>query len=158
MKTTVGYITSWRRMIFWTLVFSIILFGLASTLCTTYIGPGLVSNIISVGVLVICIGIFILVIGDKWNKFTGEGFAAISDEVLVYNDKKRHFNIKLSDIKKIDIENIKTGSQSKTVLAYRIVIKTSNKKYYIESDRALGRQMTEMDLYNLYLFLMEKRG
>ena len=79
MKTTVGYITSWRRMIFWTLVFSIILFGLASTLCTTYIGPGLVSNIISVGVLVICIGLFILVIGDKWNKFTGEGFAVISD-------------------------------------------------------------------------------
>lgn len=157
MKATVGYITSWRRAIFFSLVISIILFGTASTLCTSYLGPGLHSNIISVGVLVLCIGGFILVLADKFNWYTGTGSAIIQDGCFVYNDKKRHFNINLNEIDKVDIEKIVIGREGSAPLAYRILIKTGKKKYYIESDRAAGRQMTDIGIYDLYLYIMQNK-
>lgn len=155
MKVEIGYITSWRRAIFFTLVISIALFGTASTLCTSYMGVGLVSNIVSVGVLVLCIGAFILVLSDRWNRYTGVGTAAIEDGRLVYNDRKRHFSIPIDSIKKVDIEGIIMGREGSKPIAYRILIRTNKKKYYIESDRAAGREYNEVDLHRLYLYIKE---
>lgn len=157
MTVEVGYITSWRRAIFFSLVGAIVLFGLASTICSAYVGITILGNIISVGVLIICIGIFILVIADKNGKYTGKGTGDINDGIFIYSDKKRHYEIALNDIKKVDIETItmgNSGGNGKTV-AYRILIKTDKKKYYIESDRAAGREYNEVDLYRLYIYLQE---
>lgn len=157
MKVEVGYITAWRRAIFFTLVLSIILFGTVSSVISAYVGAGIIVNIVSVGVLLICIVLFLLVLGDKWERYSGIGIAEIQDGIFIYDDKKRHFKIKLEDIQKVDIENVKLGENIRTILAYRILIQTKNKKkYYIESDRACGREYNEVDIHNLYLYLMEK--
>lgn len=154
MKVEVGYITSWRRAIFFTFIVSIILFGTVSIVCSVYV-PGIVGNIINVLVILLCIIVFILVLSDKWDKYTGIGIAEIKDGVLIYEDRKRHYKINIKDIKKVDIENIKWGENIKSVLAYRILIKTNKKKYYIESDRAEGRAYNEVELHKLYLYIME---
>jgi hypothetical protein len=164
LKVEVGYITSWRRAIFFTFVACIIVFGIVSTLSQTYIGAGFVSNIIGVAVLMVCILIFLLVYADKWNRYSGTGTAVISDGVFVYNDKKRHYSIPLSDITGLDIQNIRISNENSvsgnagTPIAYRIMIKTARKKYYIESDRAGGRAYNEVDLHRLYIFLQEARN
>lgn len=161
MKVEVGFITSWRRAIFFTFIGCVVLFGVAATLCQTYMGAGLASNVISLFVLLLCIVLFILVIADKWNLFSGYGTAVIENGRLIYNDKKRHYDIKLSDIKKVDIEKIRTASENSMsvknsmVIAYRILIKTDKKKYYIESVRAKDLQYNEVDLYNLYLYIQK---
>lgn len=155
MKVEVGYITSWRRAIFFTLIISIILFGTASTVSTAYIGAGLISNIISVGVLVICIGSFVLVLADKWNRYSGIGTASVIDGVFSYNDRKRHFEIRLDNISKLDMENICIGREGGNPIAYRLMIGAGKKKYYIESDRAAGRAYNEVDLFRLYIMLQQ---
>ena len=48
MKVKVGYITRWRRAIFFTLVACIVVFGLVSTVCAKLIEAALVSNMVSV--------------------------------------------------------------------------------------------------------------
>lgn len=155
MKYLIGYITSWRRTLFFTFIFSMIIFGTVLSVCGAVLGAGLISNIISVGVLVLCMALIILVYADKWGKFTGYGTAAFDDGVFTYNDKKRHYNIKLSEIKKIDIEPIKLGEGIKNPIAYRVMIATGKKKYYIESDRALGREYKELEIYKLYVELQK---
>lgn len=45
MKVKVGYITRWRRAIFFTLVACIVVFGLVSTVCAKLIEAALVSNL-----------------------------------------------------------------------------------------------------------------
>ncbi|MGN0436109.1 MAG: hypothetical protein ACI4D8_05735, partial [Wujia sp.] len=105
----------------------------------------------SVGVLVLCMALMILVISDKFERYKGYGTAVFEEDGFTYNDRKRHFRLKYNDIQKVDIENIMLGQNSKNPLAYRILIKTEKKKYYIESDRALGRDYTEVDLHRLYL-------
>ena len=157
MKVEVGYRTSWRRAIFFSVIFSIVLFGVASTVSASCIGAGLVSNVISVGVLVVCIGLFILVLADKWNRYTGTGTATIENGVFSYNDRKRHFDISLDEIKKLDMEEIVMGSQGSKPIAYRLLIQTGKKKYYIESDRASGRKYNEVDLHRLYIMLQENK-
>ncbi len=164
MKVEVGFITAWRRAIFFTFVGAIILFGVTSTLCQTYIGPGLITNVVTLAVLLVCIVGFILVLADKWGLYSGFGTAVIESGIFIYNDKKRHYNISVGDMVKVDIEKIRISSENsmsanfKSVLAYRILIQTANKKYYIESDRAAGRQYNEVDLYNLYLYLQKARS
>ena len=157
MTVEVGYITSWRRAIFFSLIISIILFGTVSTVCSAYIGIALVCNIISVGVLVICIALFILVLADKGSWYSGKCCGNIDNGVFFYNDKKRHFEIPLKDINKVDIENIYIGNSNAAgkPLAYRLLIQTGKKKYYIESDRAAGREYNEVDLHRLYIYLQE---
>lgn len=156
MKVKVGYITSWRRAIFFTLILAIILFGTVSTLCTTYLGASILTNIISVGVLVLCIGGFILVLADKMEHYEGIGNAVVEDGHFLYNDKKRHIDLLLSEIKKVDIQNILLGREGSKPLAYRLLIQTEKRKYYIESERAFGLPYQEVDLHRLYLFLQEK--
>ncbi len=157
MTVEVGYITSWRRAIFFSLIGSVILFGTASTLCSAYISIKFLGNIISVGVLVLCIAGFILVLADKNNRYTGKGTGNIENGIFVYSDKKRHFEIPVKDIKKIDMENMYIGSSTAggKPLSYKLLIKTDKKKYYIESDRASGREYNEVDLHRLYIFLQE---
>ena len=41
------------------------------------------------------------------------------------------------------------------ILAYKMLIKTDKKKYYIESERAFGREYNEVDLHRLYIYLQE---
>lgn len=154
MKVEVGYITAWRRAIFFTIIISIILFGTVSSVCSVYL-TGIVGNIISVFAILLCIVLFILVLSDRWDRYTGIGIAEIKDNILIYEDRKRHFKINIKDIKKVDIEKIKWGENIKSVLAYRILIQTKKKKYYIESDRASGREYNEVDLHRLYLYIME---
>ncbi len=154
MKVEVGYITAWRRAIFFTFIISIMLFGIVSSLCSVYL-TGIVGKIITVFAILLCIVAFILVLSDKWDRYIGIGIAEIKDGVLIYEDRKRHFKINISDIKKVDMENIKWGENIKTILAFRILIQTKKKKYYIESDRACGRQYNEVELHKLYLYIME---
>ena len=66
MKVKVGYITRWRRAIFFTLVACIVVFGLVSTVCAKLIEAALVSNMVSVAALLLCIVVFVLVLSDKW--------------------------------------------------------------------------------------------
>lgn len=155
MKVEIGYITSWRRAIFFVMVLAIMVFGTASTLSAAVIGSGIVSNLIAVGALVLCIALFILVLADKWNRYSGYGTAAIDDGVFTYNDRKRHYKIRLCDISKVDMERITIGNEGGRVLAYRLLIKTSGRKYYIESERAAGRDYNEVDLHRLYIYLQE---
>lgn len=155
MKVEIGYITSWRRAIFFTIIISIILFGTASTLLTSYVQIGLIGNLASGGVLVLCIGFFILVLSDKWNRYTDIGTADISDGNFVYNDRKRHYRIPLDIIKKVDIEKITIGNNINKPIAYRLIIITNKKKKYIESDRAAGRNYNEVDIHKLYIYIQE---
>ncbi len=155
MTVQVGYIEKWRRAIFFTLILSIALFGLTNTLCNAYVGVQIITNIISVAVLLLCIVLFILVIADKWGRYTGDGTAAIEDGWFIYNDKKRHIKVKLSDIKKVDMEKITVGGTNERVLAYKMLIKTDKKKYYIESDKADGREYDQVDLHRLYIYLQQ---
>ena len=157
MSVQIGYITSWRRAMFLTVVFSIIVFGATATLTNAYIGIALIANMISVGALVLCIALFLLVLSDKWDRYSGAGTADIKDGTFIYNDKKRHLKIELKDISKVDMEKITFASsnQASSPMAYRLLIKTSKKKYYIESDRAAGREYNEVDLHNLYIYLQQ---
>ena len=157
MKVKVGYITRWRRAIFFTLVGCIVVFGLVSTVCAKLIGAALVSNMVSVAALLLCIVVFVLVLSDKWERFEGEGIAAIEDGEFTYHDKKRHIQIAMDDIKSVDIKPITLGQTSKTNLAYLLVIKTNKKKYQIESERARGQAYDEVDLHRLYIWIQEKR-
>ncbi len=156
MTVRVGYITSWRRAIFAAVVFAIVLFGLGSSLGIVLFGKGIQANVLNVLMLILGIVIFILVLADKWEWFEGDGTAVIQDGKFSYNDKKKHINIALADIKKVDMEKIVMGENtSPKVLAYRMLIKTDKKKYYIESERALGQEYNEVDLHRLYIFLQE---
>lgn len=158
MEVKVGYITSWRRAIFFCVVFSIVVFGTVSTLCSNLIGPGLVSNVVSVGALVLCIGLFILILADRFNRYEGIGTFSIQNGKFVYNDRKRHFDVAIKDINKLDIEPIVIGQQGGTPIAYRVLIQEGKKKRYIESERARGANYDEVDLYRLYIKIQESRG
>ena len=153
MKVKVGYITRWRRAIFFTLVACIVVFGLVSTVCAKLIEAALVSNMVSVAALLLCIVVFVLVLSDKWERFEGEGIAAIENGEFTYHDKKRHIEIAMDDIKSVDIKPITLGQTSKTNLAYLLVIKTNKKKYQIESERARGQAYDEVDLHRLYIWI-----
>ncbi len=156
MTVKIGYITKWRRAIFFALIIAVLLFGLGSSLGVVLFGKGLRSNAISVFMLLLGIVIFILVLADKWEWFEGEGTAVIADGKFSYNDKKKHINAKLSDIKKVDIEKIVMGeTTAPKVLAYKLLIQTDKKKYYIESERAYGREYNEVDLHRLYIYIQE---
>ena len=155
MKVKVGYITRWRRAIFFTLVACIVVFGLVSTVCAKLIEAALVSNMVSVAALLLCIVVFVLVLSDKWERFEGEGIAAIENGEFTY--QKRHIEIAMDDIKSVDIKPITLGQTSKTNLAYLLVIKTNKKKYQIESERARGQAYDEVDLHRLYIWIQEKR-
>jgi hypothetical protein len=151
MKAEIGYITAWRRAIFFSLVIDIILFGTVSTIASTFIG-GIAANMLSVCALLLCGVITLLVVADKWERYSDIGMAVIDDGRLIYNDKKRHINVKLSDIKKVDMEKISIKYDGPPT-AYRILIKTNRKKYYIESDRANGRDFKDMGINELYLYI-----
>ena len=112
MKVKVGYITRWRRAIFFTLVACIVVFGLVSTVCAKLIEAALVSNMVSVAALLLCIVVFVLVLSDKWERFEGEGIAAIENGEFTYHDKKRHIEIAMDDIKSVDIKPITLGQTS----------------------------------------------
>lgn len=159
MKVKVGYITSWRRAIFFVLVMCIVVFGLSSTVCARFIPTPVISNIVSVGVLLVCIALFILVLSDKWARYEGEGIAAIEDGTFTYHDKKRHIQVALIDIKNVDMKPITLGQTSQTILAYQLLIQMNHgkKKYVIESERARGQAYNEVDLHRLYIWLQEKR-
>lgn len=158
MKVKVGYITSWRRAIFFSVIIAIILFGLASTLCSTWIGPGLVTNIVSVGALCIGIVLFLLVLSDRLGRYEGEGYIARAKGMLQYKDKKRHFEVPIAELTKIDIEPITIGRQGGKPLAYRIVLQAGKKTRYIESERAFGANYDEVDLYKLYIYIQEVKN
>lgn len=155
MKVKIGYITAWRKTFFWSVIFMIFFFGLASTLAGSLIGEGLVSNVIGMfaflGGIVLCL----LVYSDRNDSFTDYGMASFEREQFDYRDKKQKFSIKYSDIKKLDIQQIKIQQNSRA-FAYKILIQTEKKLYFIESDRALGREYNEMDIYNLYLEIQKK--
>ena len=156
MTVKIGYITRWRRAIFLTLIFVVVMFGLGSSIGVVLFGKGIQSNAIGLFFLLIGIVIFLLVLADKWEWFEGEGTAVVSDGIFSYNDKRNHIKVKLTDIKKVDIEKIVMGeTTAPKVLAYKLLIKTDKKKHYIESERAYGREYNEVDLHRLYIFLQE---
>jgi hypothetical protein len=151
MKAEIGYITAWRRAIFFTLVIDIIIFGTISSVATAIVG-GVAANMLSVLALLLCIVIMLLVVADKGDRYSGIGTAIIDGDSFIYNDRKRHINLRLSDIKKVDIEKICIKYDGPPT-AYRILIKTDRKKYYIESERAMGRDYTELGINELYIYI-----
>jgi len=156
MTVKVGYITRWRRAIFLSVVVSIVLFGFGSTLGGMILGKGIQANMLNVLLLIGCIILVLLVVADKWDWFEGEGTADVSNGRFSYNDKKKHISVKLSDIKKVDMEKIVMGENTAPkILAYKMLIRTDKKKYYIESERAFGREYNEVDLHRLYIYLQE---
>ncbi|MCM1273006.1 MAG: hypothetical protein NC225_12010 [Clostridium sp.] len=155
MKAEVGYITAWRRGIFFSFIGAIILFGTANTLAGAYIKIVLVQNIIGVFALLAGIIMVTVVVGDPLKRYIGEGQLDILEDTIRYEDKKRHFTWEKNAIKNVDIQPIYIGQSGTTPLAYRIMIDTGKKKYYIESDRARGRQYNEVGLYKLYLCLQQ---
>ncbi|MDE6024582.1 MAG: hypothetical protein K2G45_03925 [Lachnospiraceae bacterium] len=155
MKAEVGYITAWRRGIFFSFIAAIVIFGLVNTLVGAYIGIVIVKNIIGVFALLVGIVLVIAAIGDPMERYTGEGQLDILENTIKYEDKKRSFTLKPTDIKNVDIQPIYIGQRGTSPLAYRIVIDTGKKKYYIESDRARGRQYNEVGIYKLYVCLQE---
>lgn len=155
MKAEVGYITAWRRGIFFSLVAAIIFFGLAGTITQAYVETILIRNIVGVFALLVGIVFVILIVADPKGIYEGQGELEITTEQISYKDKKRSFNIKREDIKSIDIKPVYFGQNEKSILAFHIIIDTGKKKYYIESDRAKGRRYDEVGLYKLYLYLQE---
>ena len=155
MKAEVGYITAWRRGIFFSLVAAIIFFGLAGTITQAYVETILIRNIVGVFALLVGIVFVILIVADPKGIYEGQGELEITTEQISYKDKKRSFNIKREDIKSIGIKSIYFGQNEKSILAFHIIIDTGKKKYYIESDRAKGRKYDEVGLYKLYLYLQE---
>ena len=155
MKAEVGYITAWRRGIFFSLVAAIIFFGLAGTITQAYVETILIRNIVGVFALLVGIVFVILIVADPKGIYEGQGELEITTEQISYKDKKRSFNIKREDIKSIDIKPVYLGQNEKSILAFHIIIDTGKKKYYIESDRAKGRKYDEVGLYKLYLYLQE---
>ncbi len=155
MKAEVGYITSWRRGIFFSFVAAIIFFGLVSTITQAYVETVLIRNIVGVFALLVGIVFVFLIVADPKGIYEGQGELEITAERISYKDKKRSFDLKREDIKSIDIKPVYFGQNEKTLLAFHIVIDTGKKKYYIESDRAKGRKYNEVDLYRLYLYLQE---
>lgn len=154
MKAEIGYIKAWRLSMFFAAIIDIIIFGLGSTIASARVG-GIAANMMSVMILIICIIIFILVYTDKADRFRDIGAAEISDGVLIYEDRKRHYKIPVSDIKKIDMEKICMGRYDGPPTAYRILLATDKKKYYIESDRAMGRNYNEMGINDIYMYIAE---
>lgn len=155
MKAEVGYITAWRRGIFFSLVAAIIFFGLAGTITQAYVETILIRNIVGVFALLVGIVFVILIVADPKGIYEGQGELEITTEQISYKDKKRSFNIKRENIKSIDIKPVYFGQNEKSILAFHIIIDTGKKKYYIESDRAKGRKYDEVGLYKLYLYLQE---
>lgn len=155
MKVRVGYITAWRRAIFFSLVAAIIFFGTISTASSYLIGVALISNMLGVLALLGGVILVLFVVGDRALRFEGFGEADFTGGRFVYKDKKRKLDIKLSDIKNVDIEEIALG-QNGFVLAYQLVIRTEKRKYYIESERTFKKTYQETDLYNLYLELQKQ--
>lgn len=155
MKAEVGYITSWRRGIFFSLVAAIIFFGITNMVMQANVEVALVRN--AVGVFALILGIFfvLFVVADPKGLYEGQGEVSITDEFVEYKDKKRKFKVKRNEVKKVDIKPIYLGQNEMKTLAYMIIVDTGKKKYYIESDRARGRQYNEVDLYRLYLYLQE---
>lgn len=156
MTVKIGYITRWRQAIFFTMILDIIIFGLGTSILRMALGTGIQSNMASVFLLILCVILLLLVIADKWSWFDGEGTGNIQDGNFTYKTKKKSFSVKLTDIKKVDMEKIVIGeTTSSKVIAYKMLIKTNKKKYYIESDRAYGREYNEVDLHKLYIYLQE---
>lgn len=155
MKAEVGYITAWRRGIFFSFIAAIIFFGLAGTITQAYVETILIRNIVGVFALLAGIVFVILIVADPKGIYEGQGELEITTEQISYKDKKRSFNLKREDIKTIDIKPVYFGQNEKSILAFHIIIDTGKKKYYIESDRAKGRRYDEVGLYKLYLYLQE---
>lgn len=155
MKYKVGYITAWRKAFFGIIILFLMVFGIIATVAPTVIGVTVVSNMLCVVAFIGGIILCLIVYADRGEKFAGFGIADFSEDELSYSDKKRHFNVKYSDIKKLDIEEI-VIIQNTGPFAYRILIKTDRKTFYIESDRASGRSYNDTDIYNLYLELQRR--
>ena len=98
MKVKVGYITRWRRAIFFTLVACIVVFGLVSTVCAKLIEAALVSNMVSVAALLLCIVVFVLVLSDKWERFEGEGIFSFEYWDFTYLYKMLHIEFAMDYI------------------------------------------------------------
>lgn len=157
MKVTIGYIKAWRLAVFLAMVGGIILFGLVSTLATAILGGGAVANAVGVLALLVAIFLFLLVYADKLSLFEGEAEASLDNGKLHYKDKKREFDVPFEKIQLLKFDDVKTTEPGRILFAYKLVIKTKDKTYEIESDRAGGRKPEEVDLYRLYQALLEER-
>lgn len=152
MKTQVGFITSWRRWMFFTLVFDIFLFGMISTCASNLVG-GRIGNMIGVMALFGCAILFILVLADKNDRFLDICDANIENGILHYKDKKKEFSVNISDITKLDYKKINMGKYDGPPTAYQLLIIAGKKKYIIESERAKGRDLEELGIHDLYLYI-----
>lgn len=158
MKIKVGYITSWRRAIFFSLIGFVLFVGFSRTISTSLLGVNLITNTISLLALLLGGFGFSYVCLGKRQYFEGEGTIKIQDGQVHYNDKKRHFVIMLAEIKKIDIAPITFRKQGQKPFAYQVIVVSGKKTYYIESEFIKDQSYKQVELYKLYLLLQEKNN
>lgn len=158
MKVKVGYITSWRKAIFFALILFLLLFGFARSISFSLIGPGVITNVVSLLAFLVGGVAFAYVCFGGRSRFEGEGQIDIKDGKVSYHDKKRHFDVRLKDIKKIDIQPLMFRKQGGNTLAYQVIVATNKKTYYIESEFVADQTYDQVDLYKLYLYLQEKNN
>ena len=157
MKVKVGFITAWRRAVFLAVVCGILFVGIGASLGNVLFGKTALANAVGVLSLFVALIPFALVFSDRNDRFTDEGEGRVENGILHYKDRKRSFDIKLDDIKTMDMKDIKMSERSKSALCYALVIKTEKKTYVIESEKASGRSDRDVDLYRLYSYLLELR-
>ncbi|MBR4514606.1 MAG: hypothetical protein IKO61_06950 [Lachnospiraceae bacterium] len=157
MKVKVGFITAWRRAVFIAVMFGILFVGLGASLGNVFFGKTAIANAIGVLSLFVALIPFALVFADRNDRFTDEGEGRVENGVLFYKDRKRNYEIKLDEIKTMDMKDVKMSERSKSALCYALTIKTEKKTYIIESDRAAGRSERDVDLYRLYSYLLDLR-
>ena len=157
MKVRVGFITAWRRAVFFAVMCGILIVGLGASLGNVFFGKTALANAVGVISLFIALVPFAFIFADRNDRFAGEGEGKVENGIFSYKDKKRSFEIRLDDIKTMDMKDVKMSERSKTALCYALTIKTEKKTYVIESDKASGRSERDVDLYRLYSYLLELR-
>lgn len=158
MKVKVGYVTSWRKAVFFSLIGFILFFGFSRTISQSFIGANRITSIISLMAFLIGGIWFVYVCFGSRYKFEGEGILEIKDGQADYRDKKRHFCLPLHAIKKIDILPITFQKQGGKPLAYQVIVASDKKTYYIESEFVTDQSYDQVDLYKLYLYLQETKN
>lgn len=158
MNVKVGYITSWRKAVFFSLILFLLFFGFSRTICLSLIGANRISTIISIVAFLIGGLFFVYVCFGGRGRFEGQGEIQIADGKVNYQDKKRHFCVQLADVKKIDIQPIMFRKQGVNPLAYQVIVATNKKTYYIESEFVSDQTYDQVDVYKLYLYLQEKNN
>ena len=89
MKVRVGFITAWRRAVFFAVMCGILLVGLGASLGNVFFGKTALANAVGVISLFIALVPFAFIFADRNDRFAGEGEGKVENGIFSYKDK--HF-------------------------------------------------------------------